>query len=485
MSLFNKFKRKKAVKTVNKAGGEAYVQSAKMRLVSLLLTSFAKKQYYRSGKETFDELAVLLSKVDAEFAAKAAVYARRTFGMRSITHVLAGELARYTSGKVWAKDFYAAIIKRPDDMLEIAAYYFNNGGKNLPNAMKKGFAKAFDQFDGYQLAKYRGENKQVKLVDLVNIVHPIPTKRNAKALSELVKGTLRNTETWESKLTQAGKSAKSDQEKATNKTEAWADLILTNKIGYFALLRNLRNIIEQAPGLIDSVCDLITRRNSIKRSLVLPFRYLSAIDALKESGKTNRKIHKALNEALEIALDNVPVFEGKTLIALDDSGSMTGWSQNKSQSPIAIGSIFAAILYKTNDADLMTFSNSAKYNKFHYGDAVASISERLIKSATSGGTNFHAIFEKANKPYDRVIILSDMQAWVGHYSPKRAFEQYQNKFGVRPHIYSFDLNGQGSLQFPENKVYALAGFSDKVFDLMKYLEKDRKALMKTIEAVSF
>jgi hypothetical protein len=48
-------------------------------------------------------------------------------------------------------------------------------------------------------------------------------------------------------------------------------------------------------------------------------------------------------------------------------------------------------------------------------------------------------------------------------------------------VYSFDLQGYGSLQFPEQNVFALAGFSDKVFDLMQLLETDRIALIREIE----
>ena len=68
-------------------------------------------------------------------------------------------------------------------MLEILAYFESKGGKHLPNAMKKGLAKAFDRFDSYQLAKYRGENRAYKLIDVVNLVHPKPTERNERAMS--------------------------------------------------------------------------------------------------------------------------------------------------------------------------------------------------------------------------------------------------------------------------------------------------------------
>ncbi len=485
MSLFN-FRKKTKKRTINRAGGEAFVQSPKMQLASILLTSFAKDQFYRDAKNTFDELIKLMSKVDPIFSAKAAIYARTKFNMRSITHVLAAELCAHASGQPWAKEFYYQIATRPDDMLEIVAYYFNQGGKTLPNAMKKGFAAAFDKFDGYQLAKYRGENKGVKLVDLVNLVHPMPTQKNAKALEQLMKGTLRNTKTWESKLTRAGQVAETTENKAALKATAWKELLETKKLGYFALLRNLRNISEQSADSLDLALSTLVDRDRIKKSKVLPFRFLSAIDAIKEAKiniKDQRKILKALHEALEISLDNVPVFEGNTLVVLDDSGSMT-WSKKSGKSPMEIGSIFAAMLYKSNDADLMRFSDDASFVRPYFGNSALSIADHLIKNASSAGTNFHAIFKKAKKSYDRIIILSDMQGWVGHYSPKDAFNDYKKRTGATPFIYSFDLNGYGSLQFPENKVFNLAGFSDKVFDLMSLLETDRMALVNEIENVS-
>lgn len=64
-----------------------------------------------------------------------------------------------------------------------------------------------------------------------------------------------------------------------------------------------------------------------------------------------------------------------------------------------------------------------------------------------------------------------------------SLEYYKTRFRADPMIYSFDLAGYGTMQFSENKIFAMAGFSDKVFSLMNYLEKDKKALLKTIQKV--
>lgn len=460
------------------------MQSPKMELVSMLLTSFAQDQFYRSAEGTFKDLIKLMAVVEPRFAAQAAIYARNRFGMRSITHVLAAELAAYASGQAWARTFYDQIVYRPDDMLEITAYYFAKGGKTLPNAMKKGFAQAFNRFDTYQLAKYRGERKAVKLVDLVNLVHPTPTAGNEAALRALVDGTLKSENTWEAKLTRAGQEAKTKPEKETLKATAWAELVKEGKIGYFALLRNLRNIADQAPELTDDVIRILKDPKRIGKSMVLPFRYLTAIEALKADGaRAHRKLIRACHDALETALANVPRFEGSTLVVLDDSGSMA-WSKTKDgRTPIQIGAIFAAVLYRSNNADLMRFSDDASYVTPYFGDSAASIAERLIKQAESAGTNFHAIFQKARAAYDRIIILSDMQGWMGNYVPTEAFRKYKERFGVTPYVYSFDLQGYGSLQLPEDKVFCLTGFSDKIFDIMKLLETDRHALIRDIEKI--
>ena len=483
MSKFNATMPKSKTLTENLAGGKAYKQSDELALVSLLLTSFVNDQFYKNAQTTLDDLRKLTSKVkDKEFIAKAAIFARDRFGMRSITHALAGELTSQLSGAEWGKNFYDKVVVRVDDMTEIMSYYLayktTKDNPKFPNALKKGFAKAFDKFDGYQLSKYKGENKEVKLVDLVNIVHPIPTDRNKAALQALVKGELKNTETWEAKLSKAGQMADTEEDLNQLKADAWQELITSRKIGYFALLRNLRNIINQAPSAVKAACELLLDERMIKSSRVLPFRFTTAYEEISKLGSSKevRDVLVAINQALDISVCNVPKFDGETLVVMDVSGSMSG-------RPSEIASLFGAILAKVNNSDVMTFSTTANYKQYNPMDSVLTIRNGFKYSG--GGTNFRSIFEKANKKYDRVIILSDMQGWVGYETPTRQFAEYKKKFGANPFVYSWDLAGLGTLQFPEQNVFALAGFSDKVFDIMKMMELDKKALYNEIKAIQF
>ena len=78
-----------------------------------------------------------------------------------------------------------------------------------------------------------------------------------------------------------------------------------------------------------------------------------------------------------------------------------------------------------------------------------------------------------------------MQGWVGFNAPTVQVNQYKQKYNANPFIYSFDLNGYGSMQFPEQNVFAIAGFSEKIFDVMKLMEIDKKALINKIKQVEF
>jgi len=472
-----KFNEKARVKkrTVNKAGGEAFKQTSKDEIVSVLLTSFVENQYYRNSNQTVERIRELVEGIDdKEFIAKAAVFARTEFGMRSVSHVVAAEIARTVKGEEWPKDFFNKVVHRPDDMTEIAAFYLAaTGHKIISNQMKKGFSERLRSFDEYRLGKYRGEGNAVSLVDLVNCCRPKPTE----ALTKLINDELRSTDTWETKLTQAGQNAKDEKEKAKLKQRAWVELITEEKLGYFALLRNLRNIAEQAPIVLDRALRMLVDERAIRKSLVLPFRFVTALEQFTGGNiEGAREITVALNKAVDISLANVPRFEGKTLVALDTSGSMTFGDAKK------IGTLFAAVLVKANNADFLEFSTRARYQTLNPSDSTMTIANSI--NFPGGGTNFHTIFETANRKYDRIIILSDMQAWEEYNVPTAALQAYKKKTGANPKIYSFDLHGYGSTQFPNDSTFCFSGFSEKIFDIMKLLETDRKALTRKIDQVS-
>lgn len=476
--------------TVNKAGGEGFKSSPELELVSTMLTSFVQDKFYESGNDTMKRLGDVIGQVDPEFAAKAAIFARDEFNMRSVSHVAAGELAVRVGGQPWAKDFYEAIVVRPDDMTEITSYVQAKHGVRMTAAMKKGFAAAFNKFDSYQLARHRAEDKSVSLVDIANLARPKPSnEKSADALKALVNGTLRQERTFEAKLSAAGQKASTPEEKAVAKAQAWGETV--KSMGYMALLKNLRNIMTDAPEALDTALARLTNKASVEKSRVLPLRFVMAYREIEKLAGTPRQrdVLKAIATALDLSVSNVPKLKGNTLVAFDVSASMRGgWgARGKSfadMPPSEIGSLFSAILAKANDADLVTFDGSARYHSINTLDSTMTIAEKVASLCRGGATNFSSVFETANKKYDRIIVLTDMQSWVD-IDRRGSLKAYRQKFKANPHLYLFNLNDYGTLLFPENKVYNIAGFSEKVFDIMGMLESDRQALVNAVKAVQF
>lgn len=461
-------------KTTNVAGGAAYTLDARQALTTLVLTSFLKDQFYRTASDTLTEIAALLKQVPAEYAMKLAVFARKEYGMRSITHVVAGMGLTLWRGNPLLKKFLKAVIYRPDDMLEILAFY--NQGRTkfyIPNSLKKVMREKLADMNEYTLAKYRGEGKEIKMVDLVNLVHP----KNSAAIKKLVKGELVSTDTWESRLTQAGQKAKEDGEDlGALKSDAWLGLLKEKKLGYFALLRNCRNIIQGCPEGIPMLCEQLVDEAAIKKSLVLPFRYYTACKAIMESKESAVKpVLAAIEKAMDIACGNIPKLSGKTLVCMDESGSM------KSASVDVFASVFTGILHNLGDTDIITFAERSRLRTFFPSDGVMRVTNTLLSDFNAGGTNFNSVFSVLrDSGYSRIIFLSDMQGWMERTAPLQELRMWC-KPGNTPWIHSIDLAGYGTTKFPADRICLLAGMSEKVLEMIPLLEEDRSALVKKID----
>jgi hypothetical protein len=502
MARFNPRNAVKSTKTVNVGGGVGYAQSSELELASLLLTSFANEEFYRTSAATYSRVRELVQALpDKSFAARAAIFARHEFGMRSITHVCLAELAHAMrgTGSEWIRRAICAGVRRPDDITEILAYYLATFGKPLPNALKRGLGDSFAKFSRYQLAKYKGDGHGMSLRNALRLVHPSGADStgadcNGDALRLLAKGELKGEDTWEVMLSAA--------KTPWDRLEVWEQLLVRNQLGYFALLRNLRNIWKdtelhglRGQGVQRMALDALIHEESIKKALVLPFRFISAYEELAKVAGPLRAgegfgLHTVLSyieKAADIALDNVPNLPGATLCVLDNSGSMQG---HDNKAPAVTGALFSAVLVKSG-ADFMSFSDIAQYATVKPGSVLAMYRALVDIVRRPTGTNFHAPFLTANKPYDNIIILSDMQGWQGEYgmygrtdSVKDAFKDYKVRTGADPKVFMFDLKNYGTSKFPQDSVYCLAGFSDKVFQIMSLLREDRNALVNRIKSVN-
>lgn len=495
---------------INHQGGTGYQYDAKSELVSILATGLDNKYYETLGEreQRFVNVVAEVAKTDKTFVAKAMVYARSVMGQRTVTHFGAVELAKVLAGDKLGARFFSkrerkanagGIIFRLDDMLEIAAcYQARNPGKQLSNAIKKGFKAALEAADEYELAKYQAKNKNLSLVDIVNLVHPKPSEKMVPVFAKLMKGELKQFNTVEDKNTKAGQEVaakvKAGEITADEATEAlreakednFADLIETRKIGYLALLRNLRNILKAGSKaeIVSGACEMLTDAKLIKQSLVFPHQIDLALEILlDEFGNQANGFVRALNTAYELAIPNLTeLFKtGKTAVVFDSSGSMSSDirlanKNNGSEAAIAKAALIAATLAKGIGADVYHFADHCAQIKFNPLDTVNTLKNQFLgKQGSVGyGTAFASIMRTLDGKYDRVFVISDMQGG----------DMIDNKSYANTHIYSVDMCGYGTTMFkPGSKVYKIFGYSSDIYELIKKVEIDPQALIKEIEKI--
>lgn len=472
MSKFNNHS--PSIKTVNHEGHVAYSMAPKAKLVTQVLTSFFnEKKFYGDNSEEIKQTILEVVKTDPEFVSKLAVFARREFNMRSIAHVLTAYLAHEMEGKPYVRETVRGITLRGDDVTELMAFYLNEFGKPIPNSLKKGIGDAMKGFDEYMLAKYKGDSKGVKMRDLLCLCRPKPINKEQEALwKRCLEGKLETPMTWETELSAKG-----------NTKEVWEELIASRRVGYMAMLRNLRNILNVNPDNLDQALNYISNPNAVKNSKQLPFRFLSAYKSVQGIGSS--KVLDALEDAVDISVDNLPKIPGKTVIAIDVSGSMTyGSISGKSDiRPVDIAIMLGVIANRICEDAIIYLFDTDIYP--------GTISKRggILNTVTTfhphgGGTYMELPFlemMRKNVQADRVIILSDDECNSSWRQPVQVLaDRYRRETGNDIWVHAIDLEGYGTQQFHGSKTNVIAGWSEKVFDFILLAEQGEGTLEKKI-----
>lgn len=475
----SKFNTPQTNKTVNRSGHAAYKMQDKEKLVTQVLTSFFdEKKFYGDNTEDMKATIKRVIAKEPQFVANLAVFARREFNMRSVAHVLTAYIAHEPEGKPFARKVINAVCLRGDDATEIMACYLNLFGKPIPNSMKKGISDVMCGFDEYTLAKYKGDGKAVKMRDLLCLCRPTPkTKAQSDMWKRLLDGNLETPYTWETELSAKGNNAKT-----------WESLIDSGKVGYMALLRNLRNILTANPSNVNAVLDTIQNPYRVERSRQLPFRFLSAYKEVRTLPNCGSKVLDALEAAAEAACANIPKLPGTTVIAVDVSGSMGDTISAKSNVRCyEIAVLLGLIANKICDNSIFyTFNHSIER---HPLSKRVGILDTAVKFKCIGGTQMGLPFEVMIKEHikaDRVIVLSDTECNHGWSRPVQVLaDAYRKKSGNDIWVHAIDLQGYGTQQFHGKKTNVIAGWSEKVFDFIKLAEQGEGTLEKTIEQYKY
>ena len=424
--------KEKVIKAVTHQGGVAANLDKQQELRrSVLACMLWEDTFYEKGEKIADRIERLATEVSPMFVANLAVEARTQMNLRHVPLLLLCAMAKTSSGTNLLSSTIEKVIQRPDELTELLAIYWRNGKTPISKQMKLGLALAFRKFNEYQLAKYNRDGP-IKLRDVLFLCHAKPVNEEQGFLwQKLINGTLETPDTWETNL-----SAGAD------KKETFERLLREDKLGYLALLRNLRNM-EQSGVDRSLVNNALMRFDRAGR--ILPFRYIAAY-------RHSATYRGAITAAFDNAVQNQPRMKGKTAILVDLSGSMHGVPVSKRSDMDRMDAAIALALAANCDEKVIyTFADSCR--KWTGGQMLSDCDG--IRKSNGGGTDITKAVRHVNEreQYDRVIVITDEQSNsrvpvplpktrgyminVGSYNPSVAYGDWVSLTGFSENIFSY------------------------------------------------
>jgi hypothetical protein len=501
----------------NHDGTLAYSRDAKSDLFLLGVTNMVGEDtFYESASDRDNRFAQLVHQVTAEdpdWVERFIPWLRNTANMRSASVAAACEYVK--AGGPNARKVINSAISRADEPAEVLAYWIGVYGKPIPSSVKRGVNDAVSRiWNQFSVAKYDGNGKTFRMGDVVNLTHPKPKDEMRKALykytldsrfgetpdvSQLEMLALRR-KVNAGEITRDQLLANPDLMKDAGMTwealsglgqmdaRAW-EAVIPN-MGYMALLRNLRNF-EQA-GIsaksVKYVNDYLTDPEKVAGSRQLPFRFWSAYK------NTNGLQYAAsIETALDLSLQNMPSFSGKTLILTDTSGSMGGVMSGKStMSRLEAAALFAvALALKGEEVDLFGFADYTFRHNITRGSSVLREMDAFTRRVGEAGYGtaisnamtqwdghdrvVHYTYIQANGRYDRANLRKDTTTTSNRYYGTAAQEARPvtgsaKAIPTQVPIFGFNLAGYATTQVGGANEYELGGLTDNTFKLIPLLE---------------
>lgn len=490
--LFNSSKGIKT-DTVNEAGGCAYAMTTKHALAQYVCAGTFNGTYYATAEDQLKNVLELASKVEPEFIAKCALYARERSFMKDMPAFLCAYLV--TQGRT---DLVSKIFDRVIDspkMLRNFVQFLRSGAverKSLGSASKKLVQKWLESHSESSL--FRGSvGNTPSLADVIKMAHPKPSTPERDALYKY----LLKKECDVSKLpaeVQAFEIFKKNPEgdvpgvpfemltALSLNDKQWVQL--AKNASWTQTRMNLqtfhRHGVFKEPGMDSMIAKKLADINLIKKAKVFPYQLMAAylnVDSVLPSTVIN-----ALQDAMEIAVDNISTFGKKVYVLPDVSGSMsssvTGVRKGATSKVTCqdVAALFsAAILRRNQDADVIPFGDHVCNIRLNPKDSIMT-NAKVLRSTYGGGTNCAAPLAELNRCQakgDLIIYISDNQSWLGSsysYSGTLTLKEWKIFKARNPSakLVCIDIQPYGTVQAPDSAdILNVGGFSDQVFDVVE------------------
>ena len=475
----------------NEAGAPAYQLSAKAALAQYAVTGCLNNTFYASAETQLDTVLKLCQTLDSTYIAKVAVYSREAGYMKDMPVLLLAVLAKRSAPEL--AQIFGRVVDNGKQLRNFVQILRSGvtGRKSLGSAPKRLVQRWLNQANEKQLLNAL-VGQHPSLADVVKMVHPKPADAMREALFGWLIGRPYAMDDLPTPLAQFERYK---QDRSVGVPEVpfqmltalelsardWADI--ADHGGWHMLRMNLntfaRHGVFDLPGMAERIAVRLRDPQAVRRSRVLPYQLLAAWKAAGTEVPT--VIRDALQDAMETAVENVPLLQGRVVICPDVSGSMSsaisGVRQGATSAVRCIdvaALITAALLRQNRAAQVLPFATDVVKLELNARDTIFTNAEKLA-AVGGGGTNCAAPLQqllREQAPVDLVVMVSDNESWVDARAPRRGTAMMAAWDVLRlrnpqARLVCLDIQPYASTQVQERAdVMNIGGFSDTVFQLI-------------------
>jgi len=480
--------------TVNEAGGKAYKFPPKHALAQYAATGCLSDTYYADAESQLAQIMHLALLVPEDFLARVAVYSREERHMKDMPALLTALLHK--------SHYFEPVFERiinDGKMLRNFVQIIRSGAigrKSFGSKLKKAIRKWLAKRTPKQIFK-QSSGSEPSFGDIIKMIHPKPQGAMDRSLFAYLIGKKLDAEAKEA-LPQIVKDY--EQFKAGElmlpdlpfqflysqvKTQLqWKALALQTSWHGARMNLNLfaRHGLMDDPEVVAYLAEFLSEPGIISTSKVFPYQILMTLKAIPG---VPDKIRKALEDALELATQNVPTLPGQVVVCPDVSGSMSSSiTGNRPGARSAVRCVDVAaliacsILRKNPDACVLPFQNQTIEFQPNPRDTVAT-NAKMLAERCGGGTRCSAplgsliLAANTGRPLPDVIIyISDNQSWADFRRDDhtQAAVLWREILRRKPSakLVLIDLQPYTSTQLPDSpNTLNIGGFSDEVFEIVK------------------
>lgn len=479
---------------LNQEGAPAYTLGPKHQLAQIAATGCLSQTFYADAQAQLDAVQALAEQVDPAFLARTAVYARQAAFMKDMPVLLAALLA--ARDVTLLSQVFGRVVDNGKTLRGFVQMLRSGalGRKSLGTRPKKLVQQWLVNASEKQLLNAAVGNTP-SLADVVKMVHPKPNEAWRAAWfawligkpfdeAELPPAT-QAFERFKRALVQGLVMEVPDVPfqmltALALQPEHWAQIA---RAGSWQMVRqNLntfaRHGVFEQPGMAEVLAAKLRDPVAVAKARVFPYQLMAAWNACGADVPT--VVREALQDAMEAALVNVPLFEGQVVVCPDVSGSMrsavTGHRAGATSTVRCIdvaALVAAAVLRKNPLARVLPFERDVVKLRLNPRDSVMT-NAKALAAIGGGGTNCSAplaLLNKERAQVDLVVLVSDNESWIdarrnGATQTMLEWEKLKQRC-PKARLVCIDIQPYGTTQAAEKAdILNVGGFSDVVFTMV-------------------